>query len=201
MEISNEGIDSGESLLGDFAMDVVRAGLGHAAFSSASSFRAAIPPGPICMEDYLTALPYNNKVQRYQMKGALLTELLNYAVSKQGSDLFGVNSGVRYAISRGSPKAAQALQVARDPQDPAKGYEAVDPARDYLVVTSDYLTTVATGYKDLFGRASLPAGQVDPNTSKPTPDTGKAVNDTIIDYIKKNSPITVKLDGRVTPGR
>ena len=29
----------------------------HALFTTASSFRASIPPGPIRMEDYLTALP------------------------------------------------------------------------------------------------------------------------------------------------
>src|SRR5574341_1288950 len=71
VELSVEGIDKGESVLGDFVMDILRrTAKANAAFSTASSFRASIPPGPVRMEDYLTALPYKNVIMVYDLTGA-----------------------------------------------------------------------------------------------------------------------------------
>jgi hypothetical protein len=48
IELSNENIDRGESVLGNLVMDVLRRTVkANAAFSTASSFRAAIPPAAI----------------------------------------------------------------------------------------------------------------------------------------------------------
>jgi 5'-nucleotidase/UDP-sugar diphosphatase len=186
VELDTENLDRGESVLGNFAMDIARVSASaHAAFSSASSFRASIPPGPIRMEDYLTALPYKNKILTFQMTGTQIQALLDLSASKQGSDNFGVTSGFRYVLSGGR---ATSVQIALDKASKEPLYEALSPTKTYTVMTTDYLANIAAGYKDIFAQASSQA------------DTGLIVNDEIIAYIRKSSPVSAKLEGRVQTG-
>lgn len=183
VELSTDGLNTGESLLGDFAMDTLRgAASAHVAASTSSSFRASIPPGPIRMEDYLTAIPYRNKVLTYQLRGAQIQSLLDLAVSKRGSDNFAVLSGVRFVVAGGK---ATAVQVLRDPAAPTPAYDPLDPAKTYTVMATDFISGIAGGYKDIFSAAS---GRR---------DTGLIVNDVLIDRIRRHSPVGAQLDGRV----
>ena len=75
---SDANISTGESVLGNWVQDTVRAAAGaHLAVSTASSFRAAIPPGDVTVEDYLTAVPYKNLVLVHEMTGAQVQQLLD----------------------------------------------------------------------------------------------------------------------------
>lgn len=188
VELDVEGIDTGESVLGNFALDALRtapAVRAHAIFTTASSFRASIPPGPIRMEDYLTALPYKNRVLTFQLTGAQLQAVLDYAVSKRGSDNFGPSSGLRYRMSKSTPSGpSRDVQVVSDPAATSPTYGPLRPDATYTVAATDYVALVAGGYADLFKVAT------------PT-DTGVIVNDLLIDYIRKNSPVRSARDGRV----
>lgn len=183
VELALDDIDRGESVLGNFAMDIFRQrAKAHLALSTASSFRASIPPGPIRLEDYLTALPYKNKILTVQLTGAQVQSLLDFAAEKRGSDNFGVTSGARYAIAGGR---ATEIALVKDPMSGSPVYEALQPAGTYTVATTDYLANIATGYKDQFSGA-------------PKTDTGDIVNDVMIDFIKKNSPVSARVEGRIT---
>jgi 5'-nucleotidase len=183
VELSNENIDKGESVLGNFVMDAVRRTTkAHAAFSTASSFRAALPPGTIKMEDYLTALPYKNILLVHELTGAQVQELLDYSASKIGSDNFSVTSGLKYQLVDGKLKNAQIL---KDAANESAGYEPLDAAKKYQVTTTDFQAKIAAGYKDIFGKATA------------VNDTQLIVNDTIIDLIKTSSPVSAKLEGRI----
>lgn len=187
VELDLDGIDSGESVLGNFALDVVRSGKAvraHAMFSTASSFRASIPPGRIRMEDYLTAIPYKNRVLLYQLTGAQLQAVLDFGVSKRGSDNFGVTSGLRYSIRQAAPTQAHDVRVLRDPSEATPTFEPIQPSQLYTVAATDYVALIAGGYSDLF-KVALPT------------DTGAIVNDLIIDHIRRNSPVQAARDGRV----
>ncbi|MBI3799553.1 MAG: bifunctional metallophosphatase/5'-nucleotidase, partial [Deltaproteobacteria bacterium] len=97
VELSTQGQVSGESLLGDFVMDIVRsAAQAQLALATSSSFREPIPPGTIREETLRTSLPYPNRVLVYSMTGAQIENLLNYSVSRSGSDFFSQVSGVRF---------------------------------------------------------------------------------------------------------
>lgn len=187
VELDLDGIDGGESLLGNFAMDVVRAApsvRAHAMFSTASSFRASIPPGRIRMEDYLTAIPYKNRVLSYQLTGDQLQAVLNFGVSKRGSDNFSVTSGLRYSISKSVPNTAVDVQVLRDPSAAIPTFDPIQPTQVYTVAATDYVALIAGGYADLFKVAA-------------STDTGAIVNDVIIDHIRRRSPVRGARDGRV----
>ncbi|OLC55155.1 MAG: hypothetical protein AUH85_09940 [Chloroflexi bacterium 13_1_40CM_4_68_4] len=184
VELSVDNIDKGESVLGDFVMDSLRRLVKvHAAFSTASSFRATIPPGPIRLEDYLTALPYKNVVIVHDLSGAQVQQLLEYSVSKLGSDNFSATSGLRYKISGGKPSE---VQILKDALNESAGYAPLDVTKTYRIATTDFQAKIAAGYKDIFGKATK------------VNDTGIIVNDAMIDLIKTSSPVSAKLDGRVT---
>lgn len=183
VELSTDAIDRGESVLGNFAMDIVRGvAKAHAGMSTASSFRASIPPGSIRMEDYLTALPYTNKILALQMTGAQVQALLDLSLARRGSDNFGVTSGLRYVVGGGR---ISDVQIVRDPLARPPVYEPLRPTGIYTVMATDYLVNVAAGYKELFAMA------------QGLTDTGQIVNDAIIAYIRANSPVSAQLEGRV----
>jgi len=183
VELSTEGQFAGEAVLGNLVMDVVRKDAqSHMALSTSSSFREPIPPGVIIEEGVRTAMPYPNKVLDYPMTGAQIQALLDFSVSKTGTDFFAQVSGVRFNIVAG--KAAN-LHILRDPG--GADFVPLDPAATYRVATTDFLSTVAGGYKDLFAGLA-------------PRDTGLEVRERFRAYVKANSPVAGQLDGRITQG-
>ena len=92
------------------------------ALSTASSFRQALPRGVVTLEALRAALPYDNEILVYPLRGDVVEKLLAYGKSRQGSDSFAIVA---------SPNA-------------------IDPARTYRVATTDYLAKNAPGYRDFF---------------------------------------------------
>jgi 5'-nucleotidase len=163
----------------DIARDAVKA---HMLLATASGFREPIPPGTITEEAFRTAMPYPNRLLVYTMTGAQIQALLDYSVSRSGSDFFTQVSGVRFTIAGGK---ATAIQVLRDGANPAAGYAALDPATSYSVATSDFQGKVAGGYKEIFAPA-------------PFRDSGIAdMRDLVRAYMQAHSPVSAQLDGRI----
>jgi 5'-nucleotidase len=183
--LSTEGQVTGESVFGNFAMDIARAAGGaHAAFSTSSTFREPVGSGTILEEELRAAIPYKNKLLVYSLSGAQIQKVLDFSVSRSGSDAFSQVAGVRFAIADGR---ATNVQLLKDPKNPAAGYTALDPAASYDVVTSDYQALVAGGYKDIFAGLTYR-------------DTGLDLRDQVRSFIQANSPVTAKLDGRISSG-
>lgn len=183
VELDFTDLDRRESVLGNFAMDTTRtAAASHAAFSTASSFRASIPPGPIRMEDYLTAIPYRNKVLALTVTGAEVLALVELSQEKRASDNFAVVSGVRYVTASGK---VQKVRIAKDPMSRSPDFEDLVLGKSYVVMTTDFMANIAAGYKDIFARATL------------TRDTGLIFNDVVTSYITSHSPVSAVLDGRI----
>jgi 5'-nucleotidase / UDP-sugar diphosphatase len=96
-----------------------------AAISTVSSFRQAIPSGPLTMEVLRSALPYDNEIVVAELSGADLQKLLDLARN-------GLDGG---AYIDGLPK--------------------IDRAKRYRVATTDYMARVASGYRDAFAGATI----------------------------------------------
>ena len=183
VEFSDANLSTDESVLGNWAMDVLRQAAGtHAFLSTASSFRAAIPPGPITVEAFFTAIPYKNSIVTADMTGQQLADLINMALAKRGSDGFSQMSGVRFTVANG---AATNIQVLNDPANANSGYAALDPAKMYKVGTTNYQALIAAGYKDLFAKAANVV------------DTKRDVSTILTDTIQAQGTITAALDGRM----
>lgn len=152
VELSDAGITEGESVIGNWATDVLRGAAGtQAFFATASGFRAALPPGEVTAEAFYSAIPYRNRIVRCRMTGRELAELLAASVARRGSDGFSQTSGVRYVVEGGRPARVQVLS---DAANPAAGFAPLDPGASYWVGTTDFQAYVAAGYKELFGAAA-----------------------------------------------
>jgi 5'-nucleotidase len=185
IELSTTGQFEGEGLLGNFAMDIFRErGQAHMALSTASAFRQPIPPGTITEEILRSAMPYPNQIFVFDMSGAQVEELLNYGISRKGSDFFPQVSGVRFNIVEDQ---ATNIQILADPANPAAGYGSLEPTATYQVATSNFVGLYAGGYKDIFGQATYT-------------DTGLEIREEIRQYLQANSPVAAQLDGRITVG-
>lgn len=182
-ELNVEDLNNNETTLGNWSMEVVRKKAGaYAFFSTTSSFRAAIAPGPVTVEGFFTAIPYKNSIVTADMSGQQLLDLLNLAVSKRGSDSFLQESGVRFAISNGS---ATNVQVAADPAATPLTYVALDLGKTYKIGVTNFMSGVAAGYKDLIAKAA--------NVTDTKVDIGTVLTDAIT-----AGPISGQLDGRMS---
>jgi 5'-nucleotidase len=97
---------------------------GHAdiALSTASSFRQALPRGAVTLEALRAAMPYDNDILVYSLRGDVVEKLLAYGKSRQGSDSFAIVAA------------------------PAR----IDPTRTYRVATTDFVARTAAGYRQFF---------------------------------------------------
>ena len=183
--IDNTDINLGETGIGNFVTDLARQAVNaHVFLSTSSSFRAALPPGPITQEAYLTALPYKNSIVTAEMSGAQLLDLLTLSAAKRGSDAFSQSSGVRYTLHT-SDNSVSDVQVLADPTNPAAGYGDLDPAATYLVATTNFQALIAADYKDIFAAAqALTNTEID-------------INELVSAYIRAHSPVSAGPDRRI----
>ncbi len=165
----------------DLARQAVNA---HVFLSTSSSFRAALPPGPITQEAYLTALPYKNSIVTAEMRGDQLLALLTVSAAKRGSDAFSQISGARYTLHP-SDNSVSDVQVLADPTDAAVGYIDLDPTATYLVATTNFQALIAADYKDIFAAAQA------------VTNTEIDINELVSTYIRTNSPVAAEVDGRI----
>jgi 5'-nucleotidase / UDP-sugar diphosphatase len=181
VELSDAGMTAGESVIGNWATDLLRSAAGTDAFvATASGFRGAIPPGDVTAEAFYAAIPYKNRIVRCRMSGRELLDLLATSVSKRGSDGFSQASGVRYVIEGGRPAR---VEVLRDAANPAAGFAPLDPGASYSIGTTDFQAYVAAGYKELFGAATeLARTEID-------------AHETLLRALAAG-PVSARLDGR-----
>jgi 5'-nucleotidase len=180
-ELSAAGIETGESLIGNWVTETLRAKAGaHVFFTTGSSLRTGLPPGEVTLEDFYAALPYPNRVVTAELSGAQLLDWLRLSVGRRGSDLMSQLSGARYGVKDGAPVD---VQVLRDPAAPAKGYAPLDPAARYVVATTDYQAYVVDGYKQIFAAGQNPRR------------TDIDVHTVLLEALKAG-PVDTTLDGR-----
>ena len=167
-----------ESLLGNLVTDIVRnASKSNLAIFTTSGFRKSLPKGTILEQDLKNALPYKNSVLVYKMSGAKIRQLLNYSISRTGSDFFSQISGVRFEIANNE---ATNITIV----DENGNYQPMDATLIYKVATSNFQGLYADGYKQLFANTLYDNTRLD-------------VWQLIRDYLKDNSPVSAELDGRI----
>ncbi|MGK2856783.1 MAG: bifunctional metallophosphatase/5'-nucleotidase [Thermoanaerobaculia bacterium] len=139
-ELGIERLNEENAPLGVFVMDAVRvAAKADLAISTSSSFRAALPPGPVRETDLRDALPYDNAILRFEVDGATLAAIFDRAISLRGTDSFLQLSGV----ALGATGAASRVDG-----------NSIVPTGRYSIATTDYLTK-ASPYRDLFAERKV----------------------------------------------
>lgn len=177
-----DGIMTGESLLGNFVTDIVRStSQAHMALMTANSFRAPLPHGIIREQHLQSALPYDNQIVLYTIRGDQILALLNSSLSCRGSDTFSQLSGVRITIDR---QRLADVQVMIDPIDTTAGYETLVPTKSYRVAVSHFQAWLLDSYRDILADA-------------PYSETQRDIRQEVRLHIQNTAAITAMLDGRM----
>ncbi len=152
LDARGETVRRGESNLGNFAADAVRAALGaDAALLNAGGFRLnrVLGPGPLSRRDLAGLLPFRNALVVLSASGEDLRRALEHGLALRArhgqTGAMPQVSGLRlaYDLQRPDGERIVALEV---------GGRPVEPGRRYTLATSSYLAGGGDGYgmlKDL----------------------------------------------------
>lgn len=158
--ILHEGLKYDRSI--DFAMPSTKGGL-----------RVDVPKGEVKMSHIFEVMPFENEMMIFTLGPADVKNLLNF-IAKTG----------------GQPVAALRMKIVNDqPVDVMINGKPYDPARNYKILTSDY---VAEGGDNVQSFKNPIEKKI----------VGVRMRDALITYIKENEAagktINPKLDGRIT---
>ncbi|KAI1463473.1 Metallo-dependent phosphatase [Daldinia caldariorum] len=152
------------------------------AFTNAGGIRATIDAGPITRGEVLTSFPFGNAVVEVQYSGADLWKIFEGLVSgvnqfnqRKVTSFFQISRGIKVEYD---PNKAIGERLVRL----TIGDKPVDSETRYTVVTVDFIT----GGGD--------------NILEPVQDVVvlDTMDEVLVNYIQKASPIDFQLDGRIT---
>ncbi len=134
--------------------------------------RTTLPKGEIKTMTMFEMMPFENEIVFLKLKGDVMLEFINHMAARGGEGV----SGTRFGI-----KADKALQ-------PEIGGKPLDTAKEYWLVTSDYIANGGDGSEILA-------------KSTDRIDTGIKARDMFIQYFKRlgkeGKTVTAKTDGRI----
>jgi 5'-nucleotidase len=136
------------------------------------------------MGEVLTVLPFQNTLSTFTVDGATIVAALENGVSQieEGAGRFAQVAGLKYTFDPAQPAGSRVSGVLVKEGD---AWAPIDPAKDYLAVTNNYVRGGGDGYK-MFIDAKNPY------------DFGPDLADVTADYLAKNAPYTPFTDGRIT---
>ena len=177
-----------ETNMGNFIADLYRASTGaDVALVNGGSIRAdaEINPGNVTRRDVLSILPFNNKIVKIEISGAVLRAALEYGVASLGVEeqqpgRFPQVSGIRYSYDgRLTPgKRLKSVTVNGKP---------LDDGQMYTLATSEYVALHDGDGYTAFRGAKVLIG----------PDKAPAEADVLMKAITSVRSIAPKVDGRI----
>jgi 2',3'-cyclic-nucleotide 2'-phosphodiesterase (5'-nucleotidase family) len=190
VELDQTTCQQRECLLGDFMADAMyeyRFNSSDAvvkpdfALINAGGIRATIDVGEITRGEVLTSFPFGNSIVELTYKGDKLRMILEGCVSRLNqfnnrplTSWFQVSKNIRIQYNPANANGTKLVNV-------QIGGQPIDPAKDYRVVTLDFL---AGGGDNIF----------EPTTNFISLDTQDEV---LVKYIVAKSPVNIALDGRI----
>ena len=176
-----------ECLLGDFMADAMLAYRKNNteevdfAIINAGGIRATIDQGDITRGEVLTSFPFGNSIVQIEVGGKELWEVLegiasgvNVANGKAVTSFFQVSTGIKIEYNPENSNGTKLIAV-------TIGGQPLDNSTTYQVVTLDF---IAGGGDNFFT----------PSTDFVSLDTQDEV---LTQYIQTQSPVDIKLDGRI----
>ena len=157
------------------------------AIQNGGGLRASIDAGPVTMGEVLTVLPFQNALATFTLTGAQIVAALENGVSdvEGGAGRFPQVAGMRFAWD---PQAAPGARVLSVEIAGADGFQPLDPAARYGVVSNNFMRAGGDGYA------------VFASDGKDAYDFGPGLEDVLANYIAANSPFTPTIDDRIVEG-
>jgi 5'-nucleotidase len=175
-----------ESNVGDFVADCYRAETGaDVAIVNGGGIRSdrLYPKGPITNRHVYSMLPFKNKLVMIEVTGSELRQALERGVRKVVEERedggFPQVSGLRFVYDKSHPPGSRVVSV-------TVGGKSLSEGATYKLATINYLADGNEGYEMFRGKPDLlPAGK------------NRFDVDVVLDAIRKSSPISPRLDGRI----
>jgi len=187
LDLKSENVRTKETNMGDFIADAFRQAIGSdVALINGGSIRAdtTVDPGVLTKRDVLSILPFNNRVVKLQLTGAIIREALEHGVASFGTELqpgrFPQVSGIRYEFdtSRPSGKRITSITINGKP---------LDDRRSYTLATTSYVAIDAGDGYDMFRKGTLVV----------PPEKAPSETDILMKAITSVPAISPKTDGRI----
>lgn len=166
-----------ETLLGNWQTDVVRRFAGSdVAFQNIKGSRADLPKGPVTLRDIYLISPFNNTIVTMDLSGSQIKEVLERSVS--GPQGFLQVSGLKMIYDGSKAKGQRVVRI-------EIGGNAIDPDGIYRVATNDFLAQGGDGF------TAFTRGRNVKNTMA-------SLRDVETEFVRKHSPISARIEGRIT---
>ncbi len=161
--------------------EMAKAGI---AIVNGGAIRSSIPAGDVSLGQILEAIPFNNDIVIFDITGEQLAAALENGVSKVEAveGRFPQIAGFRFSWDPGGQPGSRVKSVEIRT---GSGFKPLDKSESYRIVTNSYLFTGGDGYTSFQKGANVQyLGYVD--------------YDMVTEYIEKNSPVSPKVEGRIT---
>ncbi|RJT39098.1 LysM peptidoglycan-binding domain-containing protein [Mesorhizobium waimense] len=174
------------NLVSDAILDRVKGQGVEIVISNGGGLRASIDQGTVTMGEVLTVLPFQNTLATFKISGKDLVAGLESGLSQieDGAGRFPQVAGLKYSFDKSvAPNAGRVKSV-----EVMEGgtWTPLNPDKDYLVATNNYVRQGGDGYK-VFAEKAQNAY-----------DYGPGLEQVVADYLGAHRPYTPKLDGRIT---
>lgn len=198
VDLDGENVRKRETNLGDLVADIVRFSAGgDAAILNGGAIRAGIKKGAIRVKDIYSALPFDNYIVAVRLTGEQIRRALEHGVSSvdSGSGAFPQVSGISFSYSRAAVAGKRVREI-------FVNGKPVDPRREYIVATNDFLVAGGDGYT-VFGDAigssrnfTVTAGTVKGGKIAYS-DPSELLRDLVVEYVKERRIIAPQTEGRI----
>ncbi len=173
-------VRTGETNLGDFVTDAFRDATGaDIAITNGGGIRASIQTGAITRKDLVTVFPFGNYVVTKEITGQALKDALEVGVASYPESLGGFPqvSGVTFQIDISKAVGSRAVNI-------KVNGKKLNLKATYTMATNDFMAAGGDNYT-MFSEF-------------PTLNEYNAMEEIIMNYIKKTGVITIQKQGRIT---
>ncbi|TPJ41381.1 5'-nucleotidase C-terminal domain-containing protein, partial [Mesorhizobium sp. B2-7-1] len=154
--------------------------------SNGGGLRASIDQGTVTMGEVLTVLPFQNTLATFKISGKDLVAGLESGLSQieDGAGRFPQVAGIKYSFDKSVAPNAGRVKSVEVMENGA--WTPINPDKQYLVATNNYVRQGGDGYKVFADKAT------------DAYDYGPGLEQVVADYLGAHRPYTPKLDGRIT---
>jgi 5'-nucleotidase len=155
------------------------------ALANGGGLRASLTAGTVTLGDVLSVLPFQNTLYTMDIPGAAIVAALEHGVNgvEEGAGRFPQVAGLRFKLDLSvAPNAGRVSNV--EVQGP-NGWEPIDPAATYGLVTNNFMAGGGDGFAML--KESGMNGY----------DTAIDLAEVLARFLTENAPYAPALDGRI----
>jgi len=198
VDLDGENVRKRETNLGNLIADILRHASGaDVTIVNGGGIRTSIKRGEIRVKDIYAVSPFDNYIVAIRLTGKQIREALEHGVSavEEGGGRFPQVSGLSLKYSPSDQKGSRIKEVLIAGQP-------IDPDREYIVATNDFLAAGGDGYR-AFGEAikesrdfSIIGGMMKGGKVAYS-ESGRWLRDVVVEYLKEVKKVSPRVEGRI----